>query len=214
MAAMRLLAKSGLIRPLNIRFTSTTAHIHQEIQLAEPPPPQQTPLPPNPASGSPLYKDNWRNATLSGYPAVDAATVPVSLGFLRLDSTSQLQSLAQMLDANGLMDQFAQWMTLKRWADVKQLFELWIKCLDNRGTPNKPDVNLYNQYLQANFKMEASAGLLLDLVMQMDDFGIVPNTASFNIVLKAMQQAGELVAAEKLIERSVFVIKFRVSDIA
>ncbi|KAL8533652.1 hypothetical protein ACS0TY_009886 [Phlomoides rotata] len=201
MVAMRFLTKSGLIRPLNFRFVSSSAHLHQELQLAEPPPPPQTPLPPNPSSGSPLYKDNWRNATISDYPAVDTAAIPVNLGFLRLNSTAQLQSLSQMLDANGLMDQFAQWMTLKRWADVKQLFELWIKCLDNHGKPNKPDVNLYNQYLQANLKMRATAGQLLDLIMQMDDFGIVPNTASFNIVLKAMQQAGEFVAAEKLIER-------------
>lgn len=211
---MRLLAKSCLIRPLNFRFISTSAHLHQELQLAEPPPPQQTPLPPNPAFGSPLYKDNWRNATFSDYPAVDAAAVPASLGFLRLNSASQLQSLSQMLDANGLMDQFAQWMTSKRWADVKQLFELWINNLDNHGKPNKPDVNLYNQYLQVNLKMGASAGQLLDLVMQMDGFGIFPNTASFNIVLKAMQKAGELVAAEKLIERSVFVTKYEVSNIA
>ncbi|KAL0363852.1 UNVERIFIED_CONTAM: Pentatricopeptide repeat-containing protein, mitochondrial [Sesamum angustifolium] len=49
--------------------------------------------------------------------------------------------------------------------------------------------------------MGTSAGELLDLMAQMDDYWIMPNTASFNLVLKAMQQAGETQAAEKLIGR-------------
>ncbi|KAL2226244.1 UNVERIFIED_CONTAM: Pentatricopeptide repeat-containing protein, mitochondrial [Sesamum indicum] len=195
---MPFLAKSGLlIRGRTFKCISTCVHLRQEAQLAEPPPS----LPPNPAFGSPLYKENWRSPIASASPAEAAALIPVSLGFLRLDSTAQIQSLSQMLDAKSLMDQFADWMTLKRWAHVKQLFELWIRSLDNSGKPNKPDVNLYNHYLRANLMMGTSAGELLDLVAQMDDYGIMPNTASFNLVLKAMQQAGETQAAEKLIER-------------
>ncbi|KAK4430073.1 Pentatricopeptide repeat-containing protein, mitochondrial [Sesamum alatum] len=195
---MPFLAKSRLlIRPRAFKSISTFVHLRHEAQLAEPPPS----LPPNPAFGSPLYKENWRAPIPSASPAEAAALIPVSLGFLRLDSTAQIQSLSQMLDAKSLMDQFADWMTTKRWAHVKQLFELWIRSFDNSGKPNKPDVNLYNHYLRANLMMGASAGELLDLVAQMDDYGIMPNTASFNLVLKAMQKAGETQAAEKLIER-------------
>ncbi|KAL0420879.1 UNVERIFIED_CONTAM: Pentatricopeptide repeat-containing protein, mitochondrial [Sesamum latifolium] len=195
MAAMPFLAKSRLlIRRRTFKCISTFVHLRQEAQI----PPS---LPPNPAFGSPLYKENWRSPIPSASPAEAAALIPVSLGFLRLDSTAQIQSLSQMLDAKSLMDQFADWMTLKRWAHVKQLFELWIRSLDNSGKPNKPDVNLYNHYLRANLMMGTSAGELLDLVAQMDDYGIMPNTASFNLVLMAMEQAGETQAAEKLIER-------------
>lgn len=84
---------------------------------------------------------------------------------------------------------------------MKQLFEFWIRSLDKNGKPNKPDVNLYNQYLRANVMIGASAGELLDLVAQMEDYSITPNTASFNLVLKAMYQARETEAAEKLLER-------------
>ncbi|KAA3460821.1 Tetratricopeptide repeat (TPR)-like superfamily protein isoform 1 [Gossypium australe] len=49
----------------------------------------------------------------------------------------------------------------------------------------------------------ASAGDLLDFVAQMDDFELVPNLASFNLILKAMRQAKETEAAEKLLERLV-----------
>ncbi|PIN11470.1 hypothetical protein CDL12_15938 [Handroanthus impetiginosus] len=201
MASIPFLAKTrSLIGPLNFKCISTFAHLRQEAQLAKPQPPE-TPLPPNPSSGSPLYRENWRNPINSGSPAGADTLIPVSLGFLRTDSTARIQALSQMLDAKGLMDQFADWMTSQRWADVKQLFELWIRSLDKSGKPNKPDVNLYNHYLRANLMMGASAGELLDLVAQMEDYGILPNTASFNLVLKAMQLAGETQAAEKMIER-------------
>lgn len=85
---------------------------------------------------------------------------------------------------------------------MKQLFEFWIRTLDSKtGKPNKPDVNLYNHYLRANVMIGVSAGELLDLVAQMEDYGIAPNTASYNLVLKVMHQARETEAAEKLLER-------------
>lgn len=99
------------------------------------------------------------------------------------------------------MNVFADWMTSQQWSDIKQLFEYWIRSLDGNGKPNKPDVSLYNHYLRANLMMGASAGELLDFVSQMDDYNIVPNTASFNLVLKAMYQARESEAAVKLIDR-------------
>lgn len=84
---------------------------------------------------------------------------------------------------------------------MKQLFEFWIRSLDASGKPNKPDVNLFNHYLRANLMMRATAGELLDLVVQMEEYEIVPNTASYNLVLKAMCRDGESEAAEKLIEK-------------
>lgn len=49
--------------------------------------------------------------------------------------------------------------------------------------------------------MDATAGELLDLVAQMQEYQIAPNTASYNLVLKAMFQARESEAAEKLVDR-------------
>lgn len=203
-----LLAKSRpLIRPPNFKSISTFVHLHRESQLVEPPSPQAIP-PPSPATGNPLYKENLRSPISSASPPISVAQLPFSFGFLRLNSTLEMQSLAQTLDAKSLMDRVADWMTSQRWAEVKELFEFWIRCLDNSGKPNKPDLILYNHYLRANLMLGTSAGELLNLVAQMDDYGISPNTASFNLALKAMQQAGEAFAAEKLIERSDFLGKY------
>lgn len=84
---------------------------------------------------------------------------------------------------------------------MNQLFEIWIRSLDKNGKPNKPDVNLYNHYLRAKLMIGASAVELLDLVAQMEYYAIIPNTASFNLVLKAMHQAREVEASEKLLQR-------------
>lgn len=105
------------------------------------------------------------------------------------------------------MNVFADWMASQRWADTKELFEYWIRSLDRAGKPNKPDVNIYNHYLRANLMTNATAADLLDLVAQMEDYAIVPNTASFNLVLKAMYKAKETVAATKLLERMLLTGK-------
>ncbi|KAL6577756.1 hypothetical protein OROMI_010084 [Orobanche minor] len=197
MAPIAFLAKSRpLLRPQNFRSISTFVHLRQEAQLADPQPPPP-PLPPNSAFGSPRYSQKWRSPT-SSPSAGDGALIPVGLGVFQ---QTRLPSLSGSLDANGLMNQFADWMTTQRWDDIKQLFELWIKDLDKNGKPNTPDVNLFNHYLRANFMFGAPVRELLDIVMQMDVFGILPNSASFNIVLKAMERDGETLAAEQLIER-------------
>ncbi|KAB1999763.1 hypothetical protein ES319_D12G183300v1 [Gossypium barbadense] len=98
------------------------------------------------------------------------------------------------------MNHFADLMIQQCWIDVKELFEFWVRSLDENGKPNKFDVNLYNHYLRANLMIGASAGDLLDFVAQMDDFELVPNLASFNLILKAMRQAKETEAAEKLLD--------------
>ncbi|KAJ4961761.1 hypothetical protein NE237_021671 [Protea cynaroides] len=198
---MAILAKSRTflktLNPISFRMISTSTYLSQEPQLAEPSMPLSTPLPPNPSSGSPLYHENWRSPNLD--PSLAQSLVP--LGFIHQASSSRIQALSNSLDCPSLMNVFADWMTSQRWADIKQLFEFWIKSLDKNGKPNRPDVNVYNHYLRANLMNGASAGELLDLVAQMEDYGITPNTASFNLVLKAMYQARETEAAEKLIER-------------
>lgn len=110
-------------------------------------------------------------------------------------------AFSQTLDLASLMSVFADWMLSQRWSDLKQLFEFWIRSLDAGGKPNRPDVSLYNHYLRANLMMGASAGELLDLVAQMQEYDISPNTASYNLVLKAMYQAREYEAAAKLLDR-------------
>ncbi|KAL9149166.1 hypothetical protein ABFS82_12G092600 [Erythranthe guttata] len=192
------LAKSRpFIRLPNFKSISTFAHLCQQSQPAEPPP-SQNPLPPNPKSLS---------STLSDSPVITAAQVHISYGFLPGKFDEQMKSLAKMLDSKSLIDQLADWMTEHRWAEVKQLFEFWIRSLDNSGKPNKPDVNLYNHYLRASMLLGTPPGELLNIVAQMDDCGVLPNTASFNLVLKAMQLAGESRAAERLIGRMLQIGK-------
>ncbi|XP_002512090.2 pentatricopeptide repeat-containing protein At1g26460, mitochondrial [Ricinus communis] len=195
----------ALIKTLNhnpIKSISTFTFLSQEPELAtypthsDPNPTTVTPLPPNPASGSPLYHENWRNPTLMQNPD---ALIP--FGILHQPPTARFQSMSQTLDLNSLLNLFADWMTSQRWSDMKQLFEFWIRSLDQNGKPNKPDVNLFNHYLRANLMTNATAVDLLDLLAQMEDYAVLPNTASFNLVLKAMFQARETAAAEKLLQR-------------
>ena len=95
------------------------------------------------------------------------------------------------------MNVFADWMASQRQGEMKQLFEFWIQSLDRARKPNKPGVGLYNNYLRANLMTNASAAQLPNLVAQMEDYEVVPNTAQFNLVHKAMYKAKETVAATK-----------------
>lgn len=182
---------------------TTSTFLSQEPQLAESTysqpasPSASTPLPPNPASGSPLYNENWR----SPIPNSSLTQSLIPMGFLHQSQTARIHALSQTLDVQSLMNVFADWMTSQRWTDMKQLFEFWTRSLDKTGKPNKPDVNLYNHYLRANLMTNATAADLLDLVAQMEDYAILPNTASFNLVLKSMYNAKETAAATKLLER-------------
>ncbi|XP_042483992.1 pentatricopeptide repeat-containing protein At1g26460, mitochondrial-like [Macadamia integrifolia] len=210
---MAILTKSRnflkTLNPISFRTISTTTFLYQEPQLAEPSILSSTPLPPNPSSGSPLYQENWRNPI----PDSGLAQSLVPLGFIQqASSSSRIKALSNTLDGPSLMNVFADWMTSQRWADIKQLFEFWIRSLDKDGKPNRPDVNLYNHYLRANLMSGATAGELLDLVAQMEDYGFTPNTASFNLVLKAMYQARETEAAEKLLERMLLTGKESLPD--
>ncbi|KAJ8774534.1 hypothetical protein K2173_016980 [Erythroxylum novogranatense] len=196
-----------LIKTLNpAKPISTFTFLSQEPQLAPDPGHSDshpvtgvTPLPPNPASGSPLYNENWRHP--NPFPNSPLTQSIIPFGLLHNTPGGRMHSLAQTLDLNSILNLFADWMTSQRWSDIKELFEFWIRSLDKNGKPNKPDVDLYNHYLRANLMIGATAGDLLDLVAQMEDFAISPNTASFNLVLKAMFEAKETEAAEKLLQR-------------
>lgn len=205
MASMSILTRSRpLIRTISPghRCITAVSFLSQEAQLAEAPSPAlptqgATPLPPNPVAGSQMYTNNWLASASSG-----SHLVP--LGLMQQPQSSRVQALSQTLDAQGLKDYFSNWMTESRWLDVKQLFEFWIKSLDKNGKPNKPDANLYNHYLRANLMLGVPVDELMSLVQHMEDFGLVPNTASQNLILKAMYQSSEpmifVEAAQKLIE--------------
>eukprot|EP00262_Sarcandra_glabra_P013656 TRINITY_DN3842_c0_g1_i1.p1 TRINITY_DN3842_c0_g1~~TRINITY_DN3842_c0_g1_i1.p1 ORF type:complete len:613 (-),score=79.09 TRINITY_DN3842_c0_g1_i1:21-1859(-) len=184
------------LNPNFIRKISTFSFLSQEPQFEDPSiSSPSTPLPPNPSSGSPLYQENWRNPN----PNLVLSQSLVPLGFQH--QTMRIQTFSQTLDLANLMNVFADWTASQRWADLKQLFEFWIRSLDKNGKPNKPDTNIYNHYLRANLMSGTSAGEMLDLVAHMEDYNIAPNTASFNLVLKAMYQMRENEAAEKLLDR-------------
>ncbi|KAF3788262.1 Pentatricopeptide repeat-containing protein [Nymphaea thermarum] len=179
------------------RSITTTSFLLQEPELHDPSSPPTTPLPPNPSTGSPLYQENWRSPRPD--PLLSQSLVP--LGLIEQAPSRRIQAFSETVDLPNLLNVFADWMTSQRWSDLKQLFEFWIRSLDKNGKPNRPDVNLYNHYLRANLMMGGSAGELLDLVAQMEDYGISPNTASYNLVLKSMYQSREAEAAEKLLDR-------------
>ncbi|KNA19560.1 hypothetical protein SOVF_060570 [Spinacia oleracea] len=202
---MAMLTKSrSLLKTLNptaLKSISTFSLLNQEPQLAEPPAPAPAPsssssLPPSPSTGSPFYNENWRNPN-PNTGGNQALIIPS--GYFN-QSPAALMFSAQKKDVDSLLNLFADWVTAKRWGDVKELFELWIKSLDAHGKPNKPNVQLFNHYLRAHFMDGTTAAGLLDVVSLMEDFAVEPNTASFNLVLKAMQ-AREFEAAEKLVER-------------
>ncbi|KAH0464348.1 hypothetical protein IEQ34_007134 [Dendrobium chrysotoxum] len=184
------------LSPTFIRLISGFPFLSQEPYLQEIPP-EASPLPPNPSSGSPFYQENWRNPSVGSAALGGHSLVPVGFDH----SSARIMAFSQTLDLASLMSVFADWMLSQRWSDLKQLFEFWIRSLDASGKPNRPDVNLYNHYLRANLMMGASAGELLDLVAQMQEYEISPNTASYNLVLKAMYQAREYEAAAKLLDR-------------
>ncbi|KAH0878516.1 hypothetical protein HID58_065910 [Brassica napus] len=197
-----LRSRISLLRTLkpnhHIRTISGTPSLYQDPQLATDH--ESTTLPPNPATGSPLYQENWRSP-IPNSPSFSQSLVP--MGFLNQAPAARIRALSETLDMISLLNMFADWTASQRWSDMKQLFEFWVRSLDKNGKPNKPDVNLYNHYLRANLMMGAAPSDMLDLVAMMDDFSVAPNTASYNLVLKAMHQAKETEVAEKLLNSCV-----------
>ena len=162
MASMAIFSRSRtLMKILNhhnphhdftiFKSNSTFPFLSQEAQLAEPPPPispSQTTttttstamsLPPNLASGSPLYNQNQWNRYPPSLSENSSSLMP--LGIFNQRAGSRLQALSQTLDVQGLMDLFADWMTSHSWNNMKQSFELWVMSLDKNEKP-KSAINL------------------------------------------------------------------------
>lgn len=100
---------------------------------------------------------------------------------------------------------FANWMTLQKWGDMKFVFEHWLSCYDKNGNLNMPDLGLFNQYLRANLMMKMSPGDMLELVAKMEECNLKPNTASYNLVLKAMHETKDIDAAVQFLDRYAFL---------
>ncbi|KAL9226151.1 hypothetical protein vseg_001996 [Gypsophila vaccaria] len=103
-------------------------------------------------------------------------------------------------DVDSLLHVFGGWVTSQRWANVKEVFEIWINGLDNYGKPNTPNVEVFNYYLRAHLMCGSSASELLGVVQQMEGFAVEPNTASYNLVLKGVLPR-DWPAAVSLLER-------------
>ncbi|XP_078430211.1 tetratricopeptide repeat (TPR)-like superfamily protein [Wolffia australiana] len=193
-----------LIRTLNLtslrRISSSLPRL-QELQLVDSSGPSEpSPLPPSPSSGSPLYHDsNWRSPNFTSSASLLA---PLGVGLSSSSiSAAKIHAFSQTLETEGLMNVYSDWTATGRWSEMRHLFEHWVRSLDANGKPNRPNVDLFNHYLWANHMLDSTAGELLDLVAQMEEYEISPNTASYNIVLKAMHKAQESEAAQKLLDR-------------
>ncbi|KAI4314084.1 hypothetical protein L6164_027024 [Bauhinia variegata] len=122
---MAILARTrSLIKTLKSNSTSrsitTFTFLSQEPQLAEPATPTpSTSLPPNPATGSPFYNQNWRNP----YVVFSSAHSVIPLVFSNQTPSAEILAKSRTHDVQSFMNVFADWMTSQRWGDLKLLFE-------------------------------------------------------------------------------------------
>ncbi|KAF9624168.1 hypothetical protein IFM89_008106 [Coptis chinensis] len=196
------------LNPSSSRSISTFTYLSQEPELAEPPNPSAStvPLPPNPSFGTPIFQENWRNPNAYPSPPSDSAHSLVPLGFIHQTSFSRLQTLAQTLDTNSLMNIFADWATSQRWLDIKQLFEFWIRTLDTNGLPKMPHVDSYNFYIRANLQCGVLPADLVLLIEDMKNYQLTPNTASYNLLLKCILSCREVESAEMAVIKSAEMV--------
>ncbi|KAK9676014.1 hypothetical protein RND81_11G048100 [Saponaria officinalis] len=203
---MAMLTKSlTLIKSLNpnsLKSISTFSLLNQHPLPAEhplpppPPPPPPSSLPPNPSSGSPLYNQNWR----SPIPNISTYASTSTTAVIPLNRQSASSLLPKTANIESMMNLFGDWVTSQRWGEIKEAFEQWIRSLDVNGKPNRPNVELFNQYLRAHLMCGAVASELLQVVEQMELYAIEPNTASYNLVLKSVKPR-DWTAAVSILER-------------
>jgi hypothetical protein len=198
MAAKSALLRSHAFLPkllpfLPHRLISTFPPLSQEPQLEPSPPPSSaTPLPANPSTGSPFYNENWRSPQTTAADAASLLPVPGQSVV-----AACMMAFSETLDLSGLMNLFADYIASQRWKDIESVFEYWVRSLDGFGKPNKPDVNLFNHYLRAKLMLGTDSAQLLDLVQEMQEFGVLPNTASFNLVFESMVKELESIDSQQ-----------------
>jgi hypothetical protein len=175
------------------RLISTFPPVSQEPQLEPSPPPSSpTPLPPSPSTGSPFYNENWRIPQTTASVAASALPVPGQSVV-----AGRMMASSETLDLSSLMNLFADYIVSQRWKDIESVFEYWVRSLDGFGKPNKPDVNLFNHYLRAKLMLGADSAQLLDLVQEMQEFGVLPNAASYNLVFESMVKELESINSQQ-----------------
>ncbi|CAI8583684.1 unnamed protein product [Vicia faba] len=84
---------------ITIKTISTFPFLNQEPELTKPTP---SSLPPNPASGSPLYNENWRNPIPKPPSSNSNAVAPFGL--------VTRASLSETYDSHTLLNIFDNWM--------------------------------------------------------------------------------------------------------
>lgn len=115
----------------------------------------------------------------------------------------RLQRIAVSLDLEAIKGLFADWMTLQKWGDMILVYEYWFDCYDKNGIKNMPDLGLFNHYLRANLMMKASQNDMLELISKMEDYGMKANTASYNLVLKAIHENGKVDDAVQFLDSMI-----------
>lgn len=128
----------------------------------------------------------------------------IPLEFLQ-PQNERLKRIAKSLDLEAIKELFSDWMTLQKWGDMKALFEVWITCYDKNGKLNKPDLDLFNHSLRANLMMKAKPADMVQLIEDIQGIGMKVNTASYNLVLKAMHQEGDIIGAVNLLDWYAFL---------
>lgn len=191
-------SRSLLLKTLNPVFfkpISTSPFLSQQPQhlISDPPTPSFEP--------AQISSDNWRNPS-------GPTQALVSYELLKAHD-DRLKGIARSLDLEAMKELFADWMTLQKWVDMKVVFQYWVSGYDRNGKSNKPDLDLFNHYLRANLMTKVSPDDMLNLAAGMsEEYKLNPNTASYNLVLKAMHESKEIDAALRTLDLYAFMCFF------
>ncbi|KAK1379475.1 Pentatricopeptide repeat-containing protein [Heracleum sosnowskyi] len=177
------------LNPIFFKPISTSPFLSQQPQylISDPPTP--------PFEPTHISSDNRRNSS-----GLTQSLVP--LEFVK-PRELMLKEMAESLDLEGIKEMFADWMTMQRWDDMIDMFEVWVSGYDKNGNPKKPDLDLFNHYLRANLMKRKSPDRMLDLLMMIQGYNLKANTASFNLILKSMHEHRERDAAVNLLDKMI-----------
>ncbi|KAL8104570.1 hypothetical protein AgCh_028690 [Apium graveolens] len=176
------------LNPIFFKPISTSSFLSQQSQ-------QLISDPPNPISQE--NRINPSGSTQSLIP----------LEFLQ-SRVERLRIMAHTLDLEGIKELFADWMTLKKWDDMKFVFDVWIESYDKNGKLNQPDLDLFNHILRALLMMNETPSKMLQWIQNVQGLGLMKvNTASYNLVLKAMREQRKVDDAVKLLDWMIMLKK-------